>query len=233
MATLDWMHWILADPQGFGLHTDQNSLIYIFDTTSVVSDRNQIVVRKVLRWAVRLAVYNYTCIHIKGEDNVWADLLGRWTAPTIRRLVHIPALPSSSAPDFECTTGKERYKHQQTATPPPTLVQDTADGLWKTASNAIWIPDNDAYLQLRLCLILHTCRAGHRAPTATLHPLQNTFFWCDMVDDVQRFISGCIHFLSTTGGERMPRPVPIRNRPRSHILVLCEVLSPLQPFSVL
>lgn len=58
---------MLADLQGFDLHTDQNNLIYIFDPTSVVSDLSETTLRKVLRWAVLLYVYNYTCIHIKGE----------------------------------------------------------------------------------------------------------------------------------------------------------------------
>lgn len=49
---------------------DHNNLIFLFDPISVVSDMSQITLRKVLRWAVRLSVYNYTCFHIKGDDNV-------------------------------------------------------------------------------------------------------------------------------------------------------------------
>lgn len=37
-------------------------------------------------------------MHIKGKNNVWADLLGRWSASgTVRRLVGIPDLLSSPA----------------------------------------------------------------------------------------------------------------------------------------
>lgn len=95
MATIEGMHWMLAYPQGFDMHTYHNNLIYIFDPTSVVTDISQTTIQKVLRWVVRLSVYNYTCIHINGPDHVWADLLGRWSAttPTIFHLVHIPELP--------------------------------------------------------------------------------------------------------------------------------------------
>ena len=58
MASLERMHWLLADPQGFDLYTDHNNLIYIFNSTSVVTDISQTSSRKVLRWAVRLLVYN-------------------------------------------------------------------------------------------------------------------------------------------------------------------------------
>lgn len=50
-------------------------------------------------------MYDYTCFHIKGVENVWADLLGRWSAvKTVRRLVRVPELPSSTDPDFEWPT---------------------------------------------------------------------------------------------------------------------------------
>lgn len=68
-----------------------------FDPLTVVSDLSQTSVLKDLRWAVRLSAYNYVCAHIKGDENVWADLLGRWSAPVvIRRLVSVPVLLSSS-----------------------------------------------------------------------------------------------------------------------------------------
>lgn len=54
MKTLDKIHWLVADPQGFDLYTEYNSLIYIFDPTTVVTDSSQTTIRKVVGWAVRL-----------------------------------------------------------------------------------------------------------------------------------------------------------------------------------
>jgi hypothetical protein len=87
MATVQRMHWILTTPDGIDLFTDHQNLIFLFDPLAVVPDLSQTTLRKVLRWAVKLSTYNYTWVHIKGTDNAWADLLGRWPAPgTIRRL---------------------------------------------------------------------------------------------------------------------------------------------------
>lgn len=99
MATLNRTHWLVADSKGFDLDTDHNNLIYIFDPTFVVSSISQTTVRKVLRGLLNLSIYNYTCIHITRQYNLWADLFGRWSAPlpTVLRLVYIPALSSSSS----------------------------------------------------------------------------------------------------------------------------------------
>lgn len=96
------MHWLEATSKGFDLFTDHNKLIYIFDLLSIVPDMSQTTFRKDLRRAVRLTEYNYTCVHISGEDNIWADLLGRWNPPqTIRRIVLIPVLPSTSSDSID------------------------------------------------------------------------------------------------------------------------------------
>ncbi len=49
-----------------------------------------------------MCMYNYVSVHINGEDNVPADLLGRCSDPrTIRHIVSIPPLPFLSSADFE------------------------------------------------------------------------------------------------------------------------------------
>ena len=101
LASLERMHWLAATSEGLDLFTEHNNLIFLFDPLAVVPDLSQTSLRKVLRWAVRLSMYNYTCFHIKGTDNVWADLLGRWSAGhTIRRLIRITELPTTSK-DFD------------------------------------------------------------------------------------------------------------------------------------
>jgi transposase InsO family protein len=207
MATLTRMHWLASCPSGFDLFTDHNNLIFLFDPLSVVPDLSQTSLRKVLRWAVQLSVYNYTCVHIKGAENVWADLMSRWALPlTVRRLVQIPTLPSSSAPDFEWPTSaalldvQNRHRHER----PPHLV--LVDGLWCTPGGAKWIPDEASDMQLRLCVIAHTGPSGHRAIAATLNALRSCFHWSTMTSDVQAFVRACIHCLSTVGGGKVPRP---------------------------
>lgn len=97
MATVARMHWLMAYFHGFDLYTNHNNLIYIFDPTFVVVYVSESTLQKVLRRTVRLSGYSYTCICISVTDNVWTDIIGRWSAPlqTTCRLVHIPPLPSS------------------------------------------------------------------------------------------------------------------------------------------
>ena len=207
LATLGRMHWIVATPEGFDLYTDHNNLIFLFDPLFVVADLSQGTLRKVLRWAVKLSMYNYTCFHIKGLDNVWADLLGRWSAPrTVRRLVRIPALPTSSAPEFVWPSIQAiadiQSAAEQERPPHLTLVQN----VWKNSSNAVWIPDSAADIQLRLCIIAHNGPAGHRGQSATEIAMRTSFFWSTMKSDIRAFVRACIHCISTVGGGKVPRP---------------------------
>jgi len=151
--------------------------------------------------------YNYTCFHISGTDNVWADLLGRWnTSPTIQRLINIPVLTSATADKFEWPSEDEIYKLQTKyeADRPPSLFR--SNNLYRTKENAIWIPDEAADMQLRLCIIGHTSAAGHRGINATESDIRKSFFWSTLREDVRDFVRACIHCVSTVGGDKVPRP---------------------------
>lgn len=83
------------------MYTDHNNLIFIFDPLAVLPDIGLAAVHKVLRWAVRLSMYKYDCFCIRGDENVWADLMTRWSILLItRRLVNISPLPTTFE-DFE------------------------------------------------------------------------------------------------------------------------------------
>ena len=206
-ASLERMHWLAATPDGFDLYTDRNNLIFLFDPLSVVSDLSQTTLRKVLRWAVLLSMYNYTCFHIKGANNVWADLLGRWSVtPTSRCPVRIPELPSSSATGFEWPTLQEIYQTQtDSENKRPGNLEKVAD-VWHNKEGAIWAPDTASDLQLRLCIIAHTGSSGHRGASSTASVLRANYFWSTTASDVRSFVRACIHCLSTVGGGRVPRP---------------------------
>lgn len=99
--TLKRLHWITETPDDFYLHTDHINLIFIFDPLTVIPDLSISTVRKVLRWEVRLSLYNYVSILIPDDENVWDDLLGSWAPPTIiRHLVKIATLPTKSSEYF-------------------------------------------------------------------------------------------------------------------------------------
>lgn len=101
MVTTDRMYWLLPTPDGFDLYTDSHNLLFLFDSLAVVPDISISSTCKVLRWDVRFRMYNYTCLHIKGLDNVWADIIVRCSQlSTMRRILQVLELQYSDADDF-------------------------------------------------------------------------------------------------------------------------------------
>lgn len=80
------------------------------------------------------------------------------------------------------------------------------DGELRGPDGAIWIPGDDTSLQLRLCVIAHTDPAGHCGRLATERALRQKFFWTTLPDEIALLVQSCIHCVSTTGGEKVPRP---------------------------
>lgn len=79
--------------------------------------------------------------------------------------------------------------------------------MWlKSKPGPIWIPETDTDIQLRLAIILHTGAAGHRGRLAPEHEIPPHFFCSTLPADIRLFVSSCIHYLSTTGGESIPSP---------------------------
>jgi len=207
LASCERMRWLLGDPAGFNLYTDHNNLVFIFDPLRYLPDLSASSVRKVLRWAVAMSWYNYTCFHISGVDNVWADLLGRWnTPPTVQRLINIPVLTSATADDFQWPSGKEiRATQEEFELGRPTELH-RKNGLYRYKDGAIWIPNEAVDLQLRICIIGHTSTAGHRGTNGTESAIREVYHWTTLRDDVRDFVRSCIHCVSTTGGDKVPRP---------------------------
>lgn len=80
------------------------------------------------------------------------------------------------------------------------------DGLRRNSEGAIWIPDTAIHLQVHRCIIAHTGPSGRRGMQATTQLLSRTFKYSTLSPAITSFIRACIHFLSTIGGEKVPRP---------------------------
>lgn len=122
----------LAAMQGcFHLYTGHNNLILIFEPLSIFQDFSNLIVRRMLRWAVLLSIYNYVCPGISGNDNVWADLLERWAAQSILQLMISVSMPlATSLKSFEGSSGSVlRIAEQQHSAPRQSHSQETT-GLW-------------------------------------------------------------------------------------------------------
>lgn len=105
-------------------------------------DIGQGALGKVLRWAVRMTAYNYICYHIRGVDNLWCDLITRWSIPlTVPRLVYIPPLTTTFTYfpwTYKTTIGSSQDSNYATSPSSASLH----DEVWHTFPYGnVWIPD--------------------------------------------------------------------------------------------
>lgn len=119
-------------------------MVFISNPLSLLPDLSQSSVHKVLRRAVRLSIYNYVCHHISGENNVWADLLRRWSLlPSVRHLLAIQPLTSSADEELSWPLLEELARAQSTAVATPSRHINVCNGLWQNSSGAIWVPPGE------------------------------------------------------------------------------------------
>lgn len=161
---------------------------------AILPDLDAYGIWKVLSWAVRLSIYNYVCLNIRGEYNVWAETLGRWIAsPIVRRLCAIATLPLSSSDEFVWPTRDKMAKLQQENADDRPVTLKNIDEFWKTPSLAIWVPDKATYMQIRFEIIAHTGAAWHRGREETAKTLRPEFCWDNHPADIDTFTRACIH----------------------------------------
>lgn len=189
-------HWLTFSANSFALSTDYNNLCFIFDPLAAMPDIGQAIRCKVLRWAVRLLLYNYVCLHISCDDNVWSDLMSRWTISIITHRLVADLRLSSTFVDFEWPTvsfiraPQEKKEHH-----PETACE--SKGLWQPPFSSLWISDLHGKLQLRVCAFVRTGATGHRSAAATKAIVFCEFSWSTMSEDVDPFAFSGIHCHST------------------------------------
>ena len=219
IASVDRLDYLLLRPEGFLLFTDHKNLTYIFDPVRTNPRMPKHVFNKIQRWALMLAAFRYEVVHIPGTENIWADLMSRWGTPTpptsialLRRamstLFTAPLAPYIDE-KIEWPTAEEVATIQAEAIREGEKLPDAPEkrnGVLTDAQGAVWIPADAVNLQLRLCIIGHCGRGGHRGVTTTLKNICEHFFWRTMRADITSFCNTCLHCEATTGGLRKPRP---------------------------
>jgi len=208
------LDYLVLRPGGFLMFTDHKNLTFLYNPVTVQPQMPRHVLTKVQRWAMRLSQFEYSIIHIPGVENCWADLLSRWGAsdpdntqssPRIAALLKAPVAPDLQ-PDFEWPTEKEIHdvQHAAIAKGNEEAPSATRRSL-RVTDGAVWIPKYAVSLQLRICVIAHCGRGGHRGLAATFENIRPHFFWKNMRTDITTFCNTCLHCLSTCGGDRVPR----------------------------
>ena len=133
-----------------------------------------------------MSKYTYVIEHIDGDDNVFADILTRWTKgywnegyklKTICSLLVqsaeqiVPAAEKMEWPDMQNFRGSQA---QQDGDQKIVLKFDAVDRLWKM-NDRIWIPSADKELQLKLMVVSHCGIMGHRGADATKRSARHCF----------------------------------------------------------
>ena len=145
------------------------------------------VISKVQRWALFLSRFSYDIEYISGGDNVFADILTRWTRGYRRdrseRLAVcsllleeeeqlVPSPEDFAWPDLDVF----RSSQQQHTRRLNGLVWDESERLWKKDCK-VWIPSEDLELQLKVLVVSHCGVMGHRSSDATKSTLLESFWW--------------------------------------------------------
>ena len=72
------LDYLLLGMDDAHIFTDHRNLLFVFAPLVVEPKLRRHIVSKVQRWALFLSTFPYVIEHIRGEDNVCADMLTRW-----------------------------------------------------------------------------------------------------------------------------------------------------------
>jgi hypothetical protein len=62
-------------------------------------------------------------------------------------------------------------------------------------------------MQVRLCVIAHCGRGGHRDHQVTLSTIKDHYCWKGMSKVIKVFEGSCFHWIASSPGETTPRPM--------------------------
>jgi hypothetical protein len=215
--------YLLLAAEQFSILSDHFNLKYMYAPLSLDPSLARHTVSKIQRWALKLATYNYRIEHITGELNVWTDLLTRWGA-AVTKTTSMPRNDSTLhygalfvAPlvmdtrNYDFPVAAEVLRLQKAAARNPDLkevppTKRGTNGLLVNDQGKIWIPTNAVSMQVRLCVIAHCGRGGHRGHQVTLSAIQDHYYWKGMSKDIKVFVGSCFHCIASAPGETTPRP---------------------------
>jgi transposase InsO family protein len=224
---------LLQRGHSFTIYTDHRNLVYLFSSDVRQSDGRKQAVDRIERWIVIMGQFNYKIKHVKGEDNVVADMLSRWGAPVAETATaddtaaEVAAAVDDVQPPTDATVSRfsagedaaftvadapeiaevveEQIKLKSDDMEALGLHRDD-DGVWVDNEQRIYIPDS-RFLRIRLCIAAHQGLGGHRGEKVTRRWLQEKYWWPKMRDNVKMFCQTCLGCQRTRGAFTIPRAV--------------------------
>lgn len=219
---------LLQRPQGFHIFTDHRNLTFIFNNDTTIADGRKQAAERLERWQVQLRAFNFEIHHVPGDDNILADIISRWAAPTptappttltanVARRRHTnvtpdidPTFAPAIALEFNIADAptEEEIIAAQHLDPDTITAHDLhkdIDGVYNTTKGQTFVPDAK-FLRLRLCIVAHQGAAGHRGIDTTTHWLTERFWWPSINRDIAIFCRTCLQCQYARGGKTVPRP---------------------------
>ena len=196
------------------IFTDHANLVYLFDPHGQNPGIPRHTASKLMQWALKLSAFRYVIEHLAGERNVWADMFSRWAVQLNRKLSALklnsllvaPITPSIDSrldrPKAADIITSQAKRHEQ----PPSRFEKVND-IWQDKRGVVWIPSPDRLLRLRIMVAGHTGYGGHRGYRTTQVIVTASFWWKEVMADVEHFVKSCLHCLATETGESVPRPM--------------------------
>lgn len=114
-----------------------------------------------------------------------------------------PEFKWPSVDDIKAAHSLADSQHEQV---PAYLTKDRRE-LYRDDKKRYWTPSTETILQLRLCIIAHCGRGGHRGSDKTLRHIADHYAWTNISVDVNTFCNTCLHCLATAPNIRAPRPM--------------------------
>ncbi|GMF18554.1 unnamed protein product [Phytophthora fragariaefolia] len=159
------LEYLLLRPGGFHLFTDHRNLVYMFNPFASDSGMQRYQADKLQRWSMTMTTYRYVIEHVRGSDNVWADMLSRWGSPSppprgftpsVKQVVAVPSISPLMDDKFEWPALQEIRDAQKTTEQPDLRATPAAIRDW------CWWPSlaDDVSRFVRSCIHCVATRNG-------------------------------------------------------------------------
>ena len=196
----DKLQWLLHREKGFTIVCDNQAMVNFLMKKDSSKDN---FLDKVFRWRLKLAPFNFTAIHIEGEENKYADMVSRFINADNKieidssllqvdtsiikkqddsiniRAVHI--LDSQFNEKFNFPTEEEILNNGG-------IKVESSMG---NGNYTLTVPDINE-LRKRIFVVAHCGLGGHRGVDATLETIKKHFNWNNLNNDIKEWVGGCI-----------------------------------------
>lgn len=198
------------------MYCDHANLIKVFDSKR---EMKQHVRGKLQRWSFKLAGLKYEIEHIKGEDNVWADIVSRWgpraaavtaRAKAARTRARGEPLVLRSLQDEHCdwptvaSVAASQQQHRGWLDEHGVDCEEDDGTIY--IGDKLWIPAMDKELVQRLLVVAHCGSHGHRGEDVMVSRLDGHYHLDKAAKLVHVFISKCLLCKHIKGGKLIQRP---------------------------